>query len=653
MAPTSDFAEARVRLEALPGVRMARAAPQASSVTVIYDGRQATRRQILARLEALPEHALPSDLPARRSETLPLGAPLVAASLAPMLPPVARSAVAIGLVASKAVADWRRNAQLTIAALDWIALATTALTGHPLTTTTSLALGALAQRRRDGMLREVDRLLAHLVPAPAAHYGIERAGETLTVPPGAIEPGDRIWLAPGQVIPADGIVVEGEAEIAAPRLSALPDETVRGGCRVVSGARVLSGRIEVRAERPASRSRSARLRDHVQHIVRTREVPGPLTPDLERLVAFPITAAGLVLALTGDPDRTASMLLADPQMGIALAQPVAREAALYATARHGVLLSGLDVLDRLATAENFAFEDIGVLAEPHWFVEQVTPHAAHVTARHARRWLALLAGSDERALESAGLPDELVAAWRQYGALLRDGGRTLHIGGAVLVARTWNLPLREPDRRSLVRRLGIVEDGRLLATIHVGCRVRPGVPEQLAQLRRRGVRRIAIFTEDPTAQPAGALMQLGADVVVSESRAAQERRLNQAVERGERVALVHTGLRDLLPPGGLSLCPVDSDAGTHGILLGDPLLSLLGARDAAMEIRRELRRRLGRSTALNAGLMVAAAMRWLPPIATASLRHGLAFWLLQESGRLARLRVGPPLQPPEAPARSR
>ncbi|MCX8113931.1 MAG: hypothetical protein N3D71_02545, partial [Burkholderiaceae bacterium] len=79
----------------------------------------------------------------------------------------------------------------------------------------------------------------------------------------------------------------------------------------------------------------------------------------------PMTAAGLVLALTGDAARTAAMLQADPQMGLALAQPVAREASVYATARHGMLLTGLESLDRLATATTFAFKDVGVLTEPY------------------------------------------------------------------------------------------------------------------------------------------------------------------------------------------------------------------------------------------------------------------------------------------------
>lgn len=56
-----------------------------------------------------------------------------------------------------------------------------------------------------------------------------------------------------------------------------------------------------------------------------------------------------------------------------------------------------------------------------------------------------------------------------------------------------------------------------------------------------------------------------------------------------------------------------------------------------MTVRHALRRRFGRSVTLNAGLMIAAAMRWLPPIAIASIKHGLNVLLLEESAGLARL----------------
>ena len=49
-------------------------------------------------------------------------------------------------------------------------------------------------------------------------------------------------------------------------------------------------------------------------------------------------------------------------------------------------------------------------------------------------------------------------------------------------------------------------------------------------------------------------------------------------------------MRDLLPPGGLSLCPVDAEAGAHGVLLGEPLSSLVSARAVARELRGDIRR---------------------------------------------------------------
>jgi hypothetical protein len=262
-----------------------------------------------------------------------------------------------------------------------------------------------------------------------------------------------------------------------------------------------------------------------------------------------------------------------------------------------------------------------------------------VDRAQVEHWLARLAGFDDPALLAAGLPDEQLAAWREHGAVLRDGDRVLHVGGAVRVAQVWGLPLPEPDRRSLVRRLGIVEAGRLLATVHLGCALHPDVRARFAALRTLGARRIAVFTEDATERPAAALLALGADEVVGRDRRAQARWLDDAVERGERVALVHAGLRDLLPPGGLSLCPIDAEAGAHGVLLGEPLAALLAARESAREVQATLRRQFGRSVTLNAALMVAAARGVLPPLVTASLRHALVFLLLRQSAALARPRA--------------
>jgi cation transport ATPase len=631
---------ARVPLELMAGVANARASERARSLVVTYDGRASTRRALLDLLAALPEQRPGAeDLPERHGEALPLAASAVATALTPLLPPVLRPPAALGLVVGHALAEWREGTDPMATALDGIAMAMNAMTGHPATATLSVLLAGVAERRRGHMLAQTDSLLGHLAPPSAPTVEVQRDGLAVPVALADVQVGDEVLLREGAIVPADGIVVAGRVDVTTAPLSAVPIESAEIGQRLAAGARIVNGESALRVERSVERSRAERLRAHVRHALRLRDTPGALTPDLDRVIALPFTAAGLVLGLTGDAARTAQMLQADPQAGISLAQPLAREAALYVLARHGALLSGLESIDRLASATTVAFEDVGVLADAYWRIDRIDLASSDTTEGDVRRWLARLAGHDRPALLEAGLADEQVVRWRAHGVVLHEPPRVLHVGGAALIERVWKLSLPEPDRRALVRRLGVVHEGRLLATLHLGCRLRPHVAAHLAHLRRSGVRRIAVFCEDAGAQPAAALEAIGADAVVCASRLAQRDWLADVMARGERVVLVHTGLRDLLPPGGLSLCPVDADAGAHGVLLGEPLPSLLAARQLSRRIRRELRWRFGRSMTANAALMMTSALQWLPPWSTAALKYASALLLLEQSARLALLRT--------------
>ena len=129
---------------------------------------------------------------------------------------------------------------------------------------------------------------------------------------------------------------------------------------------------------------------------------------------------------------------------------------------------------------------------------------------------------------------------------------------------------------------------------------------------------------------------------------------------GTPLLFVHTLLRDLVPPGSLSLSPMDADIGSHGVLLGDPLQSLVAARRMAVRVHRRLRWQQSTAVAANAVLMTAAGLRWLPPIATTLLHHGHALLLLLDSLRIEALDApslpsssSPASPPPARPASSR
>lgn len=625
-----DAIDLQLRVQQLPGVESVRLNPAARSLVVAHDGRKATREALLQESTRRPAASAPP--PARRqAEGLPVSATVAGAALAAALPQPGRSIVALALVAGKSALGLRAGSEPTAIVLDAISLATTALTGHPLTATTSVVLSSVAERWRDSLLSDTDQLLAHLVPAEDAEYEVVRGGRRRRVAPSAIVPGDRIALAADQTVPVDGVVAL--------------DDSVDEFVRLHAGDRI-ERPLQLLAEKDAARSRSARLRSHIRHAVMTREQPGPLTPDMERLLAVPMAAGGLVLALTKDTARTASMLQADPQQAVALAHRVAREAALYAAARHGALMASLDAIERLAVARSVAFQDVGVLTDPYWHVGPVERFDDALAVTQVLQWLARSIGTSDAKRLQAGIPDAVVDGWLDHGAVVRDDKDIVHIAGSRVLERTWDLGHTDAERHSLARFIGIVREGRLLARVQLESRLRPGIREHFDRLRALGVRRIAVFTENPYEASAQQLRELGADAVIAGGREQQAAWLEAEAQVGRRMALVHTSMRDLLPPGGLSLCPVDAEAGAHGVLLGEPLSSLVSARAVAQELRGDIRRHFGGSMVLNAGLMVVSALAAVPPISVALARHGFSAVLLAQSARLAR-RTGQRLQATE------
>jgi cation transport ATPase len=636
-----SLADLRVQLELLPGVAAVRVTPSIRSATIRYDGRRRTRAAILelvASLEREPRRSLTPVAPRRGvpRRLLPV-VPAIATAAIPVVPPAMRPVVALGALVARGLARPAADRRTAAFVLDTISLATTAVSGHPVTTATSILLGAVAETWRDDLLEDADRLLEHLSPPPEREYPATRDGEAARFAVDDLRVGDVLELEAGQVVPADGLVSKGAAQVFARTRHEDPaGRSVKAGDRLSGGERLATGAVRCVVERPAARSQSSRMRDHVRHTLRTRDAQGGITPDLDRLTALPLTTASLVLAITRDAGRTAAMLQADPQQGLLLAHPVAREAALYALARHGLLGTGLETVERLAMATTLAVEDIRILTERNWRVVEVRSAARRLERAEAERWLARLAGNAGIDAGLAGFRDRQVLDWLEHGAVLSDPPRVLHIGGAEALRRTWNLVIRHPDRGSLERVLGIVEDGRLIGSVKLRVVLRPGTAERLRELRALGFRRIAILTEDLEERAGPELESLGADAIVSVSREAQGRWLEGAVERGERVALLHTGLRDLLPPGGLSLCPVEAEAGAHGVLLGEPLRSLVAAREVAARLHGRIRHQFGATTLINAALMVASGLRLIPPIANTTLHHAATLLLLRNSMDLSR-----------------
>jgi len=653
--PGADLGALQAGLAAARGVQAVRVNAALRCVVVQHDGQAPTRAAVLRRLA---EPAAPA--PRRRGvhsngrRVDVSWAPSALAASVPLLPHAWRGGAALGAVAARlATRPERLRTDAPAALLDAASLASLAVNGQSVAVSASLLLREFSEHLSGRLVRQADQLLDRLVPTEAHRYSALRDPAEDSAwswwPLRALRAGDRVRLFPGDVVPVDGCIVDGSGTLA-PAAHHDATHDVAPGDHVAAGERVQQGTFELRAEADAASSRLARMRAHVQHAIGARDPAGRLSPALDRLLALPLTAAALVLGLTGDTARAAAMLQADPQQGLDLAVPLAREAALYALARQGLLASGLEAVERLAAARILVLQDTGVLSTGRWTVESVYTEAGG-DANRVRRWLAALADTPLEVLAEASFPDLLVRQWVRHGALLNEDGQELHLASRARLLRIWGLALPEPNESQtaqgpLRRELAVVTGGRVIARVVLSSPLRPAALECLKRLSLLGFERIAVFVEGdgsgrfdaPAALPAGGRRQA---VRVPDDRATRSDWLADAVSDGKPLVMVHSVLRDLLPPGSLSLTPMDAEAGSHGVLLGDPLLSLVVARETAVRVQRRLRLHQSASAAANAALMTASALRWMPPIGTAIAHHGFALLLLLDSLRIESLGAEP------------
>jgi Cd2+/Zn2+-exporting ATPase len=649
-----DLDALAARLRALAGVEAVRANRRLGCVTVHHDGRGATRAAVLKTVRMpVPAAATRAKRPRRDESGDALGwTPGVLAAAVPLLPADWRAGGALGVVATRALTQRRRlKTDASAVLLDAASLASLAISGQPLVVSASVLLRLLSEGLSGRLVRQADRLLEHLLPTAADEYRVlgDDGGRERWWPLRRVRAGDRLRLYPGDVVPVDGCIAEGRATLHPVAQADVP-RALSTGAHVSAGERVLAGTFELLAESDASGSRLERLRGQVEHAIGARDPAGRLAPELQRLVALPLTGAALVFGLTGDTSRAAAMLQADPQQGLDIALPVAREAALYSLARHGLVTSGLETVERLASARTLVLQDTSVLAEDRWTVALVDTEAGGDDTR-VRAWLAALAGVTEPALATGGVPDALVRQWVRHGAVLRIGAHDLHLASARRLQRIWGLALADPCAAlpdaavapaGLRRVFGVVADGRVVARVVLASAWRKEASERLERLHALGFERIAVFAEDNGSEcPSRASSahwpgRPGVECLPDDALARADW-LADAVHDGAPLVLVHTVLRDLVPPGSISLTPAQADIGAHGVLLGDPLAGLETARRLARIVHRRLRLQQNAAVGVNAALMTAAALRWLPPIATALLHHGFAVLVLLDSLRIEAL----------------
>jgi P-type Cu2+ transporter len=436
------------------------------------------------------------------------------------------------------------------------------------TLVTIMLLGHWQEMKAIGQAQGALAALAELLPDEAERVTPDGAG-TEAVPLDTLRPDDVVLVRAGGRVPADGVIVEGEAELDESMVTGESRPVPKGpGARVVAGTVSTDSSIRVRVEAVGDDTALAGIRRMVADAQASRSRAQALADRAAALLFYVAAVAGattlLVWSLLGEADagieRTVTVLVIACPHALGLAIPLVISLSTAISASAGILVKDRLALERMRNVSVVLFDKTGTLTRGEHAVTDV----AVVGGVDDDRELLRLAGAVEADSEHP-LARAIVAAARARGDLPRAGGframtgrgveatvdgRTVAVGGPALLRQ---LALEEPaelrprldawrGRGAAV--LAVVRDGDVIGALALEDDVRPESSEAVAQLHALGVR-VAMITGDAHQVADAVGQQLGIDEVFAEVLPEDKDSAVRALqERGATVAMVGDGVND-------------------------------------------------------------------------------------------------------------
>ena len=216
---------------------------------------------------------------------------------------------------------------------------------------------------------------------PEVARRVEATGESGMVPLRAIEVGDLIEVRPGETIPADGLVEEGESTADESVLTGEAAPRAKGPrSPVIGGSQNIWGPLRIRVGRTGAESTLSRI----QALLERAQLEKPASVRMaDRLARYFVVGVIGVSAATGlawwhvAPDDAfwivLSVLVATCPCALSLATPAAAAAASNALAGAGFLAGRGHVLEGLARSTHVVFDKTGTLTDASLGLARVVP----------------------------------------------------------------------------------------------------------------------------------------------------------------------------------------------------------------------------------------------------------------------------------------
>jgi Cu+-exporting ATPase len=399
-----------------------------------------------------------------------------------------------------------------------------------------------------------------------------RNGNEVEVLVAEVEKGDRIRVRPGEKIPVDGIILEGESSVDESMITgeSLPVEK-RAKDRVTGATLNQTGTFLMEAEHVGRETMLARIVDMVAEAQRSRAQIQRLADKVSGYFVPAVVIVALVTfaswALFGPEPRfahalvnaVAVLIIACP-CALGLATPMSIMVGVGRGAREGVLVKNAEALETLEKVDTIVIDKTGTLTEGKpkltkvlvsdgfseteflGLVASVEKHSEHPLAA------AIVRGATERNLVLA--EPEKFDAITGGGVIGRAQGRELIVGNYRLLESKGISGLdslkREVEQLQVEGNTVVhaAVDGKAAGILAIADPIKATTPEAISEIRRLGLRAVMLTGDNQrTANAVG--KKLGLDEVHAEVAPQDKQQVVQKLRKqGHRVAMAGDGMND-------------------------------------------------------------------------------------------------------------
>ena len=395
-------------------------------------------------------------------------------------------------------------------------------------------------------------------------------GKLEQVDPDDVEVGTEIVVDPGEKVPIDGVIVEGNTTL---NTGALTGESVprdaKTGDDVISGCINMSGRITVRTTKPFGESTVSKILDLVENSAMKKSKSENFITKFARYYTPAVCYSALALAvlpplirlLAGHPamwaewiTRALTFLVISCPCALVISIPLSFFGGIGCASKNGILVKGSNYLEALADTKYIVCDKTGTLTKGVFQVTGVYP--APGVDKKVLLGLAAYAESGSHHPISQSLKDA-------YGQPLKEGrvsaiqeiaghgvqalvdGHPVAVGNAKLMEK---IGAALPGARTDGTTVYVAADGKYIGCIVISDVVKPTAKAAMAALKENGVKMIVMLTGDAKAAADRVAAEIGMDRVESEllpgDKVAQVEKLLAEKGPKENLAFVGDGIND-------------------------------------------------------------------------------------------------------------